>query len=845
MKFFLLVLLSSLALILNAESLCDSLNLKLLGGDIDGALRLVDLVGDSDDADCNNLKGEIYLRRGRNDMAETFFKKALSLAEENSNSQANSLNNLGLVYWNTGNNNQAKEYLLQALKIRENTFGKMHEETAASLNDLGLVMSNSDPEAALSYYQQALSIYQSLGTIHLEKIAQSKLNIGVIYRELGNNLNAMINFKDAQELWRKLYGDNYPNIGFAHANLGQTYFSMGNYSEALEECKKALEIYQLHFSEIHPDLAYINNLMGNIYHSDQEYEQALEHYQKALIANSANFKETDPKINPTTQSFYNQNTLLSTLYYKAQAFMDKSRYKTLKFNELRASLKTLYLCDSLVDYIRQHRTNESDKIALGLSASNVYETGVILCDLMANEAIKKEQYYEQSFYFSEKSKSAVLLEAISDAAAKSFAGIPNNELEKENLYKTGITFYEQELAKLPEEDMAELFRENLFNLKRDYNQFITQLEERYPKYYHLKYNISVPAVSDIQEILEPNSAILSYFLSESNHRIYTYLITKNEFVAESLSQNENFSRYISGMKNGIIYQVVDLYQLTAISLHKTLIPNSIPKNVDKLIIIPTGRLGTVSFGALLTGKVRGKEIDYSELPYLTKQYAISYQYSSTLFYQLITQKHTSGASNSVFLCAPIHFSGKPDLPWTMTEISELQEIFSNQALLTQAFVESDANESSFKSANLNDFRYLHFATHGLVDEVNPSRSRIWFYPDQLSSEDGSLYSGEIYNLKLSAQLVTLSACETGLGKISRGEGIIGLSRAFAYAGANNIMVSLWSVSDESTSQLMIKFYEAAKDENFSEALRQAQLQLIEQDSYSKPYYWAPFILVGQ
>jgi CHAT domain-containing protein len=134
----------------------------------------------------------------------------------------------------------------------------------------------------------------------------------------------------------------------------------------------------------------------------------------------------------------------------------------------------------------------------------------------------------------------------------------------------------------------------------------------------------------------------------------------------------------------------------------------------------------------------------------------------------------------------------------------------------------------------------------VVDEKNPELSRI-FLQSGNSNEDGNLYSGEIYNLQLNANLVTLSACQTGLGKISKGEGVIGLSRALVYAGAKNIIVSFWSVADESTSELMQNFYKELLNKNngnYTASLRNAKLSLIASEKYAAPYYWAPFILIG-
>jgi CHAT domain-containing protein len=157
----------------------------------------------------------------------------------------------------------------------------------------------------------------------------------------------------------------------------------------------------------------------------------------------------------------------------------------------------------------------------------------------------------------------------------------------------------------------------------------------------------------------------------------------------------------------------------------------------------------------------------------------------------------------------------------------------------------DASEALLKSDKMKGFKYLHFATHGQVNESKPELSRIFLAPS--ADQDGSLYAGEIYNLKINADLVTLSACETGLGKIAKGEGIVGLSRALQYAGANNLIVSLWQVADQSTAQLMIKFYDQQLHNSYSgynRALREAKLDLLNSEKYQHPYFWAPFILVG-
>lgn len=240
---------------------------------------------------------------------------------------------------------------------------------------------------------------------------------------------------------------------------------------------------------------------------------------------------------------------------------------------------------------------------------------------------------------------------------------------------------------------------------------------------------------------------------------------------------------------------------------------------------------------------------YKDLPYLIKRYSVHYEFSAGLMLQKSKHKQAS-ESLSIFLCAPVSFPEKDnlnELPGTASEVKDISDLFAGKNINGVLYTKQDANERVVKSGKLKNFSLLHFATHGIVDEKNPELSRI--YLQDAEAEDGNLFAGEIYNLELNANLVTLSACQTGLGKISKGEGVIGLSRALTYAGAKNIIVSFWSVADQSTAILMKAFYQNLLTNNntindYSESLRKAKLALMNNVEYSAPYYWAPFILIG-
>jgi CHAT domain-containing protein len=179
------------------------------------------------------------------------------------------------------------------------------------------------------------------------------------------------------------------------------------------------------------------------------------------------------------------------------------------------------------------------------------------------------------------------------------------------------------------------------------------------------------------------------------------------------------------------------------------------------------------------------------------------------------------------------------------EVSGIAKLYGPDKVAV--YLRETAKEENVKgNESLSTARRIHFATHGVMSERQPQYSGLVLTLDEDPQEDGLLQVYEIFNLKLNAELVVLSACKTGLGKEVKGEGLIGLTRAFMYAGAPSVVVSLWQVADRSTAEMMVKFYEQLdRAEDKAEALRQAKLAMIQAGRYAHPFYWAPFILVGE
>jgi len=188
------------------------------------------------------------------------------------------------------------------------------------------------------------------------------------------------------------------------------------------------------------------------------------------------------------------------------------------------------------------------------------------------------------------------------------------------------------------------------------------------------------------------------------------------------------------------------------------------------------------------------------------------------------------------------------LAGTRTEAEQISRLSKTSAAPTDMWLDLSANENDVKTREIQSYRVLHVATHGILDAQRPQFSGLVLsLVGNKNDDDGFLRTSEIFNLKLGAPLVMLSACESGLGKVKRGEGVIGLTRAFMYAGAPTVGVTLWSVADKPTAELMTDFYQQLLGPNPSpsSAMRQAQLAMISGKKYSAPFYWAPFVMVGE
>ena len=711
-------------------------------------------------------------------------------------------------------------------------------------------------------------------------------NMAVSYLELDDYEQAIIYLNKSIKIYEKVFGEDNVRITNALHNLAISYKRRGNYKEAISCYEKAAQIRIKYYGEKHPKVAKLYNNMSVLYLDMQEFKKALEMCQKSLIAQNINIPIDDYESVPLVKDIEHKAIMHTTLDNRAVILA----YGNTKEGYIN-SVKNLMVCDTLVTILRNSVASKNDKLNISMLTDELSRFAVESCIRVSELSLQLDsinEYKELAFDFSEKNKANILYEALVGSEAKRFAGVPESILEEENNINSYITYYNEQLNFVTDSTLKAYYRIKLFTYKRKQDSLLDVIENQYPKYHNLKYSVKPYKLDKAREMIDDKTAILSYTLVDSLVTIYT--ITKNDLIIQSGDTINNFSEVIDKFRKGLVYnsseRFANIYRKLAFRLYKKLIPRNLGPEIENLIIIPDKELALIPFETLLSKKT--DEENWADLPYLIKDYNISYSYSLNLFIKThpksATKEIETTGLNDWIAFAPVFDSDEnasitlrtreslrtmdsvfvnnsltrgslirngyiTPLPGTYEEVNRIFEEFNKKNKKAVVKLKNGANEEFIKSGSLENFKYIHFATHGFVDTDKPELSGLLLAQDSTSEEDGILHSGEIYNLRMNSELTVLSACETGLGKISEGEGIIGLTRALLYAGTKNIVVSLWSVSDESTTDLMINFYDNIlndnSQDNYSNSLRKAKLNMINQGKFAHPFYWSPFILIGK
>jgi len=636
------------------------------------------------------------------------------------------------------------------------------------------------------------------------------------------------------------------------------------YVESLDQ--SATKNQTLYRGEIAYRIASLQYMQGN-------FGIALDNVNQCID----NQNEFFTKIEFTKERSYVRNVASSTLPH---LYILKSRVLFAQYeisgdqNKLEESLDSYRNSINVLNSQKLSMKNEDSKIFATSTIIEVYNEAIHVGNLLY-EITGKMEFLDMAFEFTESSKSFALFSEIKNLEAMEFSDLPAEVKEKEEELMGMIQGYENLLYKeqlLPDSDSSKItfYKDKLFHLKADYDDLMQEIEINYARYFEFKYNPHFVTLEELQDKLPYRDAIIEYVLSDT--MLITYVIDKKninvitreigpEFSEECLEyyhllDKQNFS---NGVKENY-RRFVELGRKFYSILVEPCLQYTDRKN---LTIIPDGAITYLPFEGFLTEEADKSYINYLTLPYLIREYSVGYSQSATLmFSERLKSKSTD---NKVLAFAPFYHSpmlGNDDTTFirqTMENsefllplggiIKEVQSI--KELVPAKVFLNENATEAKFKEL-APDYNVLHLAMHTIMRDDNPLNSWLAFTTAESNDpadtiEDNRLYAYEIYNLPLNADMAVLSSCSSGFGKMHRGEGMMSLARGFYYAGCPSVVMTLWQVSDKSSSELMTDFYKyLKKGKSKQEAMRLAKIDYLDSsdDLTSNPYFWSGFVVLG-
>lgn len=794
-------------------------------GYFEEALNVSRQAGDEDQtATCLNNIGSVYHFTGDYGKAVDYYEQALAIDERRGNMQdaAIGYNNIAGVYDAWGRYDDALEYLRKALNIAEEQ--DIPEDAATYYNNIGLVyLSWGDYARALDYIERALEIVEHMGL--RREIGKYNSNIGLILMEQARYREALEYFLKAKEKSESLENDwdlavDYNNIGTVYASLEDGDAAFRYYSMALDIARR--------LNQRDRETAYLNNI-GKLKEEEGDVETAVRYYHDALAVAEETGRKSDMAV-------FLSN--LGAAYFNLDNYGEAERY----------FIRTIDILEGL-------RLTAPGAVRREYLASQIHNyRWLVLTYLKRADPV-------EAFNTAELASAKYLAEQIGEGLGEQdlrFSGIEEFCASLDD-YTAVVKIVELEpdryivlVGTKSATHGTEIFLNDFLIhaadvYGRDIGRQLDSLETRGVR------------IAGGDEIDVPASENAEIDFSELI-RYYRYLLSKPVL---RRSEREAFA-FLSGELYGTFF--------SPFAEHLA--------GIERLIILPDGPLSLVPFEVLTTDD----EI------YMAERFEISYTQSLTVLELVESRSYSPGREALLGFGGAVYDQMSYDeemvrserqlekireetavlvsrggdtrgtysalgiadwsnLPGSLTEIRAIAGLVSGSTVYTGADVTEERIKALSRSGGLTRYRQLHFATHGIVVPEIPELSAVvlsQFQSGKPADEDGYLTMKEIAGLRLETDFVNLSACETGLGKVYSGEGVVGLTQAFLVAGTKGISVSLWQVADEATMRFMTGFYGliAGEGYGYSEALSEMKRRFIADERFSAPFFWAAFVYYG-
>ncbi|WP_455381764.1 tetratricopeptide repeat protein [Salinispira pacifica] len=844
---------------------------------------------------------------GDYDRAMEYYQKAAEITARSSGPAApdlaNIYNNMGYAATNRRDFDRAVGYYERALEVVSANHSLDHPQAALIFLNLGGAYSEKgEYDRAIGYFEQSLAIdLRTYGPTHPE-VAMNYSGMGLVYVHQGNYDRAIEMYGKALDIGTRSLGPDHPQIAVAYNNLGMAYQGKGDFDQAATAYERAISINVKSGSGDHRLLVNMYNNLGFSYYSAGKIATALDCYAKALSASRSYFGGENPTtayvLNNIGMVHYRQNNFeqAAESYGRALEIALKSADRTIAVT----SAQNLGRSEFALGHFEEARG--ALEAGIGVVERSRSETGAAKAELAGRylllyylllQAAARTDNMNGVFEAAEKMRARGFLDRLSLAAALSVEGVPDQT-------RARMLALNDELERLAAQRTAEIGRSSA-EQDRDRLLFVVRtLQEREQEFENLDSSLmDIPAyrelrrpeiasLGDAQSMLSPDEAILEYVLweDETESLAWCLLIRREKVRLVQLETGFDYSETVTRFRNAILDGSLQREESGSALYRKLIEPvGSELQGVTRLIVVPDGSLAFLPFDALRDGP---------RSPYLAQKYAITLAPSISVL-RMVRNRRYGGRPNTLLAFGGARYSNDEstalrsrgatapaesarassrayyaargatgyfralgidwqDLPGTREEVTAIEQELSGKPGVS-ALLGEGASELTVKrlsgEGRLAAARYLHFACHGRYDAEYPAYSAVVFSEVSgalagQSTEDGYLTVEEVAQLRLQADVVNLSACETALGKVVRGDGVVGLTRSFMVAGANSVGATLWVVDDQATREFMVRVYQLVETENlgFAQAAAKVKREFLNSGEYSDPYYWSPFVVYG-
>jgi CHAT domain-containing protein len=760
-----------------------------------------------------------------------------------------------MLEWRSGNTAAAISNLNAALAVRFALGGLEHPSIHSSLNRLGLALGDfGEVERAIRVHLLALNIKRErFGAGHLE-VAHTLNNLGILLAKTGLTDSARSFQRTAPEIRTEHYGVSHTDVAASLENLAALEMADGHAVAALSFQRKALRIRAAILPPEHPLIAQARNQLAEQYEALGRHAEALWQLDTVITVLAPGDDVGG------TRNWHGSIELLDAFKQRARIYRQLSG---------PAGKKDVHLASSLADYRslvyclgavrRRYRMRES-KLFLAENEAGIIEEAIDTALEMWRRTGAQE-FVDLAFEFSEAGRFGALLDAMISAAAvpSSTPGYDSETVDlPTQLERLGIT-----LPARSDSTAERAFAVLDLLPAVDFEALLEEARHPLPTYSATSFDDWAVNVRALRRDWHRGTPVLEYHVGSDS--VVTFVFNGSELRATTFERH-GLDSLIQQFVTAISSRQYDSYVESARELYEQLVsPVQQFLTRDDVLIIPHDILLRVPFEALLAEPVsRDTFVDYAELPYWGRQITVRYAYSLALARHLRSSRQFQ--RNATLLAVAPAFDKEPQgiddaadgvlprLPEAEREVWDLWRLFNAGRPMSlglpmdraRVMFGDNASLQSLEQLDLSKYRYVHFATHAFVRDDNVEQSGLVLYPTDPREEYSVLTVSELPRLRLNAELAVLSACDTGGGRIVRGEGLLGLTGTFLEAGAQNVVVSLWRANDLAARHLMLPFYQLLlSDVSPATALRRSKEEMISGGGpLAHPVYWASFVLIG-